>query len=65
MKLTKLTKITKAPEENTFIPLRATMLPILQFWRGTTLRGEIREREGNFNVALYLDYLEIIKNPNI
>lgn len=65
MKNNKFTKFKKATEKNTFIPLRATMLPILQFWRGTTLRGEIKERAGSFNVALYLDYLEVIKNPNI
>jgi hypothetical protein len=64
MKATRLVKKqvkTNLEKENIFIPLKPTLKPILDFWRCNTLRGELKEKGGSFNVTLYLDYLEAIK----
>ena len=55
--------------ENCFIPYPqgrgANILKYLRFWRNQSLRGDLKDKGGSFNVQLYLDYLDVIQNQPI
>lgn len=55
--------------ENYFIPYpkerRANILKYLRFWRNQSLRGDLMDKGGSFNIKLYLDYLDVIQNQPI
>lgn len=47
--------------ENTFIPLPPSINACINFWAKKSLRGELKEVSSNFNLELYLAYLNAIK----
>ena len=47
-------------QENIFIPIRPNIMRCVRFWREQSLRGDLMDKGGSFNVNLYLSYLEII-----
>jgi hypothetical protein len=55
--------------ENYFIPYpkeyRVNILKYVKFWRNQSLRGDLMDKGGSFNINLYLDYLDVIQNQPI
>ena len=55
--------------ENYFVPYpherRTNILRYLRFWKNQSLRGDLMDKGGSFNVSLYLDYLDAIQNQPI
>lgn len=55
--------------ENYFLPYpkerRTNILRYLNFWRNQSLRGDLMDKGGSFNIELYLDYLDVIQNQPI
>ena len=47
--------------ENTFIPLNPNVKAIIDFWTKKSLGAGCKDKGGNFNLELYLKYLEAIK----
>jgi hypothetical protein len=46
--------------ENIFIPLRPNIMKCVRFWRKQSLRGDMLDKGGSFNIDLYLRYLDVI-----
>ena len=55
--------------ENYFQPVRPNVMRCARFWRNQSLRGDLMDKGGSFNIELYLRYLEVIneqiQRPNI
>jgi hypothetical protein len=51
-------KTAKQVEENVFIPVKPHIMKCAKFWRGQSLRGDLMDKGGSFNIELYLRYLE-------
>jgi len=47
-------------QENIFTPVRPNIMRCVRFWREQSLRGDLMDKGGSFNVNLYLSYLEVI-----
>jgi hypothetical protein len=52
-------------KENTYVEypkhLRYMMNVYINFWRKQSLKGHLEDKGGSFNVTLYLDYLDAIR----
>lgn len=46
--------------ENYFQPVRPNVMRCARFWRNQSLRGDLMDKGGSFNIDLYLRYLEAI-----
>lgn len=46
--------------ENYFQPIRPNVMRCARFWRNQSLRGDLMDKGGSFNIDLYLRYLEAI-----
>ena len=46
--------------ENYFQPVRPNVMRCARFWRNQSLRGDLMDKGGSFNIELYLRYLEVI-----
>jgi hypothetical protein len=55
--------------ENYFQPVRPNVMRCARFWRNQSLRGDLMDKGGSFNIELYLRYLEVIneqiQRPNV
>jgi hypothetical protein len=55
--------------ENYFQPVRPNVMKCARFWRNQSLRGDLMDKGGSFNIELYLRYLEVIneqiQRPNV
>ena len=46
--------------ENYFQPIRPNVMRCARFWRNQSLRGDLMDKGGSFNIDLYLRYLDAI-----
>lgn len=46
--------------ENYFQPVRPNVMRCARFWRNQSLRGDLMDKGGSFNIDLYLRYLDAI-----
>lgn len=46
--------------ENIFTPIRPNIMKCVRFWRNQSLRGDMMDKGGSFNIDLYLRYLDAI-----
>jgi hypothetical protein len=55
--------------ENYYVPYpsahRVNILKYVRFWRNQSLRGDLMDKGGSFNIELYLDYLDAIQHQPI
>jgi hypothetical protein len=43
-----------------FTPIRPNIMRCVRFWRQQSLRGDLMDKGGSFNIDLYLRYLDVI-----
>jgi len=46
--------------ENYFQPIRPNVMRCARFWRNQSLRGDLMDKGGSFDIDLYLRYLDAI-----